>query len=123
MEPQAFTSAEIVQDAQTGRDYLLATIEDGDGQVLAFVFDAEGDTPGLSIVDSGPRVASASGDYVEYRPERFAAVDQPWADDWLSVIAAHPIGAEWLARLKRAYPEAYHSWFAQSNYEEGGEGG
>lgn len=121
MESETITGAEIVQDVPTGRDVLLATLEDG--RVLAFVFDVEGHAPGLSIVGSCPRVAAAAGGYAEYRPEGFAAVDVAWADDWLPAIEAHPVGAEWLARVKRAYPEAYRSWFAQSAYEEGGEEG
>ena len=51
------------------------------------------------------------------------AVDDAWADDWLPAISVHPVGDEWLGHIKEAHPEAFHTWWAQAHYDEGGEGG
>jgi hypothetical protein len=111
-EVPAFADAAIVEHPSTGRECLLATSEDGDR--LAFGFEVEGDVPGLELVDPALWLAGA---------EASEAVDEARADDWLQALVAHPVAAEWLGRIKQAHPEAYHDWFAQIDYEDGGEAG
>jgi hypothetical protein len=120
-EVPSIVDATIVRHPQSGRDCLLVTAEDG--EQLAFGFEAESDAPGLEIVDPGLWLRAAEGGPPERGPLRFLAVEDPRADDWLQALVAHPVGAEWLGRIKRAHPDAYHRWFAQADYEEGGEGG
>ena len=122
-EVPSIADARIVQHPTSGRECLLVTTEDGER--VAFAFEVESDTPGLAIVD--PALWLAAPDSEETSPERsplgFAAVEEPRADDWLQGLIAHPVGAEWLSEIKRAHPDAYHRWFAQDDYEEGGEEG
>ena len=110
-EVPALTEARIVAHPQTGRDCLLATAEDG--RRLAFAFEVEGSEPGLLLVDPGPWLDG----------ESFDAVEDAWADDWLPAISVHPVGDEWLGRIKEAHPDAFKTWWAQAHYEEGGEEG
>ncbi len=121
-EVPVLASAEIVQHPTSGADCLLATTEDGER--VAFGFEVEGDAPGLDVVDPGLWLAAAeTGEAPETSPLRFDAVEQPRADDWLQALVAHPVAAEWLAGIKREHPDAYHRWFAQVDYDEGGEEG
>jgi hypothetical protein len=112
-EVPSIAEATIVQHPESGRECLLVTTEEG--EKLAFGFEVKGDMPGLEIVD--PALWLTNG------PRRFAAVEEANADDWLQAVVVHPVGAEWLSRIKEAHPEAHHSWFAQTEYEDGGEGG
>jgi hypothetical protein len=120
-EAPALVDAEIVRHPTSGHDCLLAATEDG--RRVAFAFETESAAPGLVLVD--PRLwldAAETGD-PEHGEAAFAAVDEAWADDWLQAVVVDPVGSEWLARIKRAHPDAYHEWFAQTQYEEGGEQG
>ena len=117
-EVPALAGATIVEHPQSGRDCLLVTSEEGER--VAFAFEIESDAPGLAIVD--PRLWLAAGDSPEHSDARFEAFEAA-ADEWLQAIVAHPVGAEWLSRIKHAHPEAYHEWFAQTGYDEGGEEG
>ena len=122
-EVPSIADARIVQHPTSGRECLLVTTEDGER--VAFAFEVESDTPGLAIVD--PALWLAAPDSQETPPERsslgFAAVEEPRADDWLQAVIAHPVGAEWLSGIKQAHPDAYRRWFAQADYEDGGEEG
>ncbi len=120
-EVPSIASATIVQHPTSGRDCLLATT--GDGDHVAFAFEVESDTPGLSIVDPALWLAAGEAGFPEHSPLRFEAVEEPQADDWLQAIVSHPVGGEWLGRVKQAHPDAYHKWFAQTEYDEGGEEG
>jgi hypothetical protein len=111
-EVPALAEARIVEHPQTGRECLLAT--DEEGRRLAFAFEVQGSEPGLLLV--------APGLWLEGEPET-DAVEEAWADDWLPAISVHPVGDEWLGRIKEAQPEAFRTWWAQAHYEEGGEEG
>lgn len=119
-EVPAIVDATIVEHPTSGRDCLLATTEDG--RRLAFGFEVEGDAPGLELVDAALWLADDEAGERSRAPGA-EAVEEPHADDWLQALVNHPTAAEWLARIKRAQPEAYGRWFAQSEYEEGGEEG
>lgn len=118
-ETPRLAQARIVQHPSGGRDCLLATTEDG--RRLAFGFQVEGDRPGLLVVD--PRLWLEAGEKPEDSPAVFDAVEEPNADDWLQAVVVHPVGNEWLERIKAEHPAAYASWFAQTDYESGGEEG
>jgi hypothetical protein len=120
-EVPGIASATIVQHPTSGRDCLLATTEDGDR--LAFGFEIESDSPGLVIVDPGLWLTAGEDGSPEHSALGSEAVEEPRADDWLQAILADPVGAEWLGGIKRSHPDAYHAWFAQTEYEEGGEEG
>jgi hypothetical protein len=120
-EVASIVAATIVEHPTSGRDCLLATTETGDR--VAFGFEVESDSPGLVLVDPQLWLAAAEQGPPERSSLRFAAVEEPRADDWLQAVIAHPVGAEWLSAIKEAHPGAYHQWFAQEDYEEGGEGG
>ncbi len=120
-EVPAFADARIAAHPTSGADCLLAT--DEEGRRLAFAFEPEGDAPGVSLVDPDLWHDPAAGNLAEGGPRRFEVVAEAWADDWIPAISAHPVGLEWLARLKAAHPEAYHVWWAQTQYDEGGEEG
>lgn len=120
-EVPGLADARIVRHPESGRDCLLASTEDG--RSIAFGFEVDSDTPGLSIVDPGLWLAAAETGSPEHSDVRFEAVEEARADDWLQALVAHPVAADWLGRIKQAHPEAYHEWFAQEDYEEGGEGG
>jgi len=121
-EVPALADATIVRHPESGRDCLLATTEDG--RRVAFAFEIESDTPGVSIVDPALWLGAAA---VEGAPEhsemRFEAVEEAQADDWIQALVAHPVANDWLAEIKRAHPAEYHEWFSQEHYEEGGEQG
>jgi hypothetical protein len=93
---------------------------DVDGQRLAFAFETQSDAPGVSLVDPS-RLEEAAAP--EDSPERFDAVLEPRADEWLPSLVAHPVAAEWLRRIEERSPEAYRRWFEQRQYETGGEDG
>jgi hypothetical protein len=118
-ESPRLADAEIAVDAATGRECLLA--RDQDGHELAFVFELESDAPGVSLVDAAAWRAAARAP--DDGAERFDAVVEPRADDWLPSIVAHPVGAEWLRHVEERDPAAYHAWFAQTQYDAGGEEG
>lgn len=118
-ETPKLLDARIVAHPHGGRDCLLATTEDG--RRIAFGFEVEGDRPGLSIVD--PRLWLAASEEPEDSPAVFEAVQEPNADDWLQAVVTHPVGNEWLEAIKAAHPDAFASWFAQTDYDEGGEEG
>lgn len=118
-ETPKLVDARIVEHPSGGRDCLLATSEDG--RRLAFGFEVEGDRPGLVVVD--PHLWLDAGNEPESSPEVFDAVEEPNADDWLQAVVVHPVGNEWLERIKEEHPAAYESWFAQTDYESGGEEG
>jgi hypothetical protein len=120
-EVPAIESATIVRHPSSGRDCLLATTEEGEH--VAFAFEIESDSPGLAIVDAGLWLEAARESSPEHSSLRLEAYEEPRADDWLQAIIADPVGAEWLGRIKREHPDAYHKWFAQADYEEGGEEG
>jgi hypothetical protein len=120
-EVPALADATIVEHPASGRDCLLATTEGGER--IAFGFEIESDTPGLEIVDPSLWLDAADGSSPEHSAQRFEAVEQPRADEWLQAIIGDPVGAEWLARIKRAHPDEYHRWFAMADYEDGGEEG
>ena len=118
-ESPRIVEAEIATEPATGAECLLA--RDEGGRELAFVFELESDAPGVSLVDPAAwrRAAAAPED----SPQRFDAVTEPRADEWLPSIVAHPVGAEWLRRIEERAPGAYHAWFAQKGDEAGGEEG
>ena len=118
-ESPRIADAEIATDPATGRECLLA--RDEQGREMAFVFELESDAPGVSLVDPAAwrRAVAAPDDSAA----RFDAVVEPRADDWLPSIVAHPVGAEWLRHVEERDPVAYHAWFAQTQYESGGEEG
>ncbi len=120
-EIPAIADASIVAHPESGRDCLLATTSDGDR--IAFAFEIESDTPGLSTVDPRLWLEAAEEGSPEHSDLRFEAFEEARADDWLQALVAHPVGAEWLGRIKREHPEEYHRWFAMEDYEEGGEEG
>ena len=120
-EVAGLAEARIVRHPASGRDCLLAITEDGER--VAFGFETQSDAPGLELVDPDLWLAAAENGSPERGPFRFAAVEDPRADEWLQALLAHPVGADWLQSIKRAHPEAYHQWFAHEDYEEGGEGG
>lgn len=118
-ESPRIVHAEIAAEPSSGRECLL--VRDDDGRERAFVFEVESDTPGVSLVDpAGWRNAVRAA---EDSAERFEATVEARADDWLPSIVAHPVGAEWLRRVADEHPAAYHAWFAQTQYEAGGEEG
>ncbi len=118
-ETPRLAQAEIVGGRDGGRSCLLATAEDG--HRVAFGFEVEGDRPGLVLVDLARWLEAA--DASEDDPAVFDAVDEPNADDWLQAVITHPVGAQWLRAIESEHPDAYHSWFAQTDYDEGGEEG
>lgn len=118
-ESPRILEAEIVGDARTGSECLLARAEGG--RRLAFVFEVTGDAPGVSLVDPA-QLGEATG-AAEDAPERFDAVVEPRADEWLPSLVAHPVAAAWLERVEARHPEPYRRWFEQTQYETGGEGG
>ena len=120
-EVPTIVDATVVQHPVSGRDCLLATT--ADGERVAIGFEIESDRPGLVLVDPGLWLAAAEAGAPEESPLRFEAVEDAMADDWLQPVIAHPAGSEWLGRIKREHPEAYHEWFAQTQYDEGGEEG
>lgn len=116
-EVPALAEAAIVQHPTSGRDCLLATTERGER--IAFGFETESDAPGLELVD--PKLwLEAPADESELA---FEAVEEAQADDWLQAVTSNAVGAEWLGRIKDEHPDAYRKWFAQAEYEEGGEEG
>ena len=120
-EVPALVAAEIVRHPASERECLLATTEQGER--VAFAFEVESGTPGLEIVDPALWIAAAREGSPEQSELRFEAVEEANADDWLQAVTTHPVGAEWLNGIKRAHPDAYHAWFAQTGYDEGGEEG
>ena len=120
-EVPTLADATIVRHPTSGRDCLLGTTEDG--EKVAFGFEAESATPGLVVVDPRLWLEAAEDGVPEESPLAFEAVEEAWGDDWLQAVVAHPVGAEWLAGIKREHPDAYHKWFAQTEYDEGGEEG
>jgi hypothetical protein len=120
-EVPSLADVRVVRHPESGRECLLAATEDG--RTLAFAFEVESDTPGLSIVDPGLWLEAAASGSPEHSEARFTAVEEARADDWLQALVANPVAAEWLGRIKEAHPAEYHDWFAQEDYEEGGEGG
>lgn len=117
-ESPRIVEAKIVGDPRSGSEFLLA--RDEGGRSLAFAFEVSSDSPGVSLVDPARLREAASA---EDSPERFEAVVEPRADDWLPSLVAHPVGADWLAGVERRHPEAYRRWFEQRQYETGGEEG
>jgi hypothetical protein len=118
-ESPRIVEAKIVADPRSGRECLLA--RDAGGREVAFAFELESDAPGVSLIDpaSWREVAATEED----SPERFDAIVEARADEWLPSIVAHPVGAEWLRHFEERDPGAYHAWFAQTQYESGGEEG
>jgi hypothetical protein len=121
MDAPTIVEARIVRHPTSGADCLLAL--DGEGRRLAFAFEAAGEAPGLSIVDPGLWLEAAADGVPEESAQRFDVFEQAWADDFLPAIVSDPVGREWLSGIKASHPEAYHAWFAQTHYEEGGEEG
>ena len=120
-EVPTIVDAEVVEDPRGGHDLLLATTNAGER--VAFGFEVESDDPGIVRVDPGLwQVANEAG-ASEDDASRFDAVVDARADDWLQALVAHPVSAKWLTRIKEAHPDAHHSWFAQTDYETGGEQG
>ena len=120
-EVPALADAAIVRHPASERDCLLATTENG--ATVAFGFEVESDRPGLVLVDPSLWLTAAEIEAPERSPLRFDAVEDAMADDWLQAVVAHPVGSEWLSRIKEEHPDAYHEWFAQAQYDEGGEEG
>ena len=120
-EVPGIVDARVVEHPTTGRDCLLARTEEGER--IAFSFEVDSDSPGLVLVDPRLWLAAAEEGEPEHSPLRFDAVEDPRADEWLQPLLAHPVAAEWLAGIKRDHPDAYHEWFAMTNYETGGEEG
>lgn len=118
-ETPRLVDARIVEAPAGGRDCLLATA--ADGRRVAFGFETEGDRPGLEIVDPDLWL-EAAGEPAD-SAKVFDAVETANADDWLQAVVTHPVGNEWLERIKAAHPAAFESWFAQTGYDEGGEQG
>jgi hypothetical protein len=119
-ELPALVNARLVRHPQGGDEFLLATTESGDH--VAFGFEVESDAPGLVLVDPRLWLEASEEGAPEQSELRFEATEEAWADDWLPALMAHPVAAEWLAGIKREHPDSYESWFAQEDYEEGGEG-
>ena len=120
-EVPTIAAARIVEHPASGRDCLL--VETDGGEKVAFGFEVESDSPGLSIVDPGLWLAAAGQESPDHSRQGLEAVEDAWADDWLQALVAHPVASEWLNGIKREHPDAYHRWFAQTQYEEGGEQG
>ena len=118
-ETPKLVEARIAAHPAGGRDCLLAPTENGER--LAFGFEAESDRPGLQIVD--PRLWLDAAREPEDSPLVFDAVEEINADDWLQAVVTHPVGNEWLERIKEQHPAAYETWFSQRQYETGGEEG
>jgi hypothetical protein len=118
-ESPRISEARIVAHPTSGNECLL--VRDADGRDVAFSFELESDAPGISQID--PAAWRSVAETAEDSLERFDAIVEARADEWLPTIAAHPIGAEWLRRLEEREPAAYHAWFAQTQYETGGEEG
>ena len=118
-ETPALADARIEEHPAGGRDCLLVRTEDG--RRLAFGFEAESDRPGLEIVD--PKLWLAAAREPLDSPRVFDAIEEINADDWLQAIVTHPVGNEWLERIREAHPAAYETWFSQRQYETGGEQG
>ena len=118
-ETPALADARIAAHPDGGRECLLATTEDG--RRLAFGFEAESDRPGLLLVD--PQLWLAAADEPESSPQVFDAVEEANADDWLQAVVTHPVGNQWLERIKEEHPSAFETWFTQRQYESGGEEG
>lgn len=116
-ESPKIEAAKIVTHPETGRECLLA--RDETGRLRAFAFEVEGDAPGISLVDAA-LWRDALGDD---QAARFDAIEEAWADDWLPSVVAHPVSDEWLQKIKAEHPDAYHEWFAMTQYETGGEEG
>ena len=120
-EVPTIADATIVRHPTSGRECLLVTTEDGDR--VAFAFEVESERPGIEIVDPALWLAASEHGSPEHSDLRFEAVEDARADDWLQALVTHPLASEWLASIKRAHPDAYHEWFAQTDYEGGGEEG
>ncbi len=120
-EVPAIADAAVVRHPDTGADCLLVTTERGEH--LAFAFEVESDMPGIETVDPLLWLAAADEGSPEHSSLRFQAVEDARADDWLQALVSHPVAAEWLGEIKREHPDAYHKWFAQTEYESGGEEG
>ena len=120
-EVPTIADATIVRHPTSGADCLLVTTEEG--EQVAFAFEVESDSPGLTIVDPEIWFRTDEDPAPEQSPQAFEAAEEARADDWLQAIVSHPVGNEWLAGIKDAHPEAYHDWFAQTEYDEGGEEG
>jgi hypothetical protein len=118
-EVPTIVEATMVEHPETGRECLLARA--GNGERIAFAFEAESDNPGVVIVDPALWLNAPGTGAPEQSPVAFKAVEEPQADDWLQALITHPASAEWLSRIKQEHPRAYHKWFAQEEYEEGGE--
>jgi len=118
-ETPRLAEAQIATHPSGGRDCLLAKTEEGES--VAFGFEAESDRPGLVTVN--PRLWLDAAQEPLDSPEVFDAVEEINADDWLQAIVTHPIGNEWLERIKQAHPSEFETWFSQSQYEAGGEEG
>jgi hypothetical protein len=117
-ETPRLVEARIAEHPAGGRDCLVARTEDG--QHLAFGF-AEGDRPGLQIVD-GQLLLEAAHEPAD-SPQVFDAVEEINADDSLQAVVSDPVGNEWLGRIKEAHPAAVETWFSQRQYESGREEG
>ncbi len=118
-ETPKLVDARIAAHPSGGRDCLLATTEEG--QRLAFGFEAEGDRPGLQIVD--PQLWLEAASEPADSPRVFDSIEEINADDWLQAVVTNPVGNEWLERIKEAHPAAFETWFTQRQYETGGEEG
>jgi hypothetical protein len=120
-DPPVIADARIVPHPGISRDCLLITTEDG--EKIAFAFEVESDRPGLEVVEPELWQAAAAAGARDDSALVFAAVKDANADAWLQVIATHPVGEEWLNRIRNDHPDSFHRWFAQVDYEEGGEQG
>jgi hypothetical protein len=118
-ETPELRDARIAEHPAGGRDCLLATTEDG--RHVAFGFEAEGDRPGLQLVD--PQLWLEAAREPADSPRVFDAVVEINADDWLQAVVTHPVGNEWLERIREAHPAVFETWFTQRQYESGGEQG
>jgi hypothetical protein len=118
-ETPKLVDAGIAAHPSGGRDCLLATTEDG--QRLAFGFEAEGDRPGLQVVD--PQLWLEAAEVRADSARVFDSIEEINADDWLQAVVTNPVGKEWLERVKAAHPAAFETWFSQRHYEAGGEQG
>jgi hypothetical protein len=118
-ETPKLVEARIASHPSGGRDCLLATTEDG--KRLAFGFEAEGDRPGLQIVD--PQLWLEAASEPSDSAQVFDSIEEINADDWLQAVVTNPVGNEWLERIREAHPAAFEKWFTQRQYETGGEQG
>jgi hypothetical protein len=118
-ETPKLVDARIAAHPSGGRDCLLATTQDC--KRLAFGFEAEGDRPGLQIVD--PQLWLEAASEPPDSPLVFDAIEETTADDWLQAVVTNPVGNEWLERIREAHPAAFETWFTQRQYETGGEEG